>query len=109
MDDLYDYSWLKHFESGWFDINDVLYAPSYYLKNCCPKDFKKKVKITPWGLDNFTPKKSVEKKWDVIFPHRLQKDKGVDRLIEISQICTDVEFLITTPQKEVLVYYCGLS
>jgi len=99
-DDLHDYSWLKYFESGWFDVNDILYVPSHYLKNYCPKEFKKKIRIKPWGLDSFTPKKSTEKKWDVIFPHRLQKDKGIDRLIEISQICTDVEFLITTPQKK---------
>jgi|GEM_PF-1158269 len=99
-DDLYDYSWLKHLEYSWFDINDVLYVPSHYLKEYCPEEFKEKTEIRAWGLDNFTPKTATERKWDVIFPHRLQKDKGVDTLIEIVQMCPGVEFLITTPQKK---------
>ncbi len=99
-DDFYNYNWLRNFEVGWFDVNNVLYVPSYYLKKYCPENFKRKVKVKSWGLDNFKPKKSSEKKWDVIFPHRLQRDKGVDKLIDIIQICKDVEFLITTPQKQ---------
>jgi len=95
--DIYNYNWIKNFERGWMNVNDRIYASSRYLKNACPSELKKKVKIYPWGLDSFKPKKSIVNNWDVIFPHRLQTDKGVLEFIEIVKLLPNVHFLVTSP------------
>lgn len=95
--DLYGFDWLKNFEYGWFAINNTIYVPSHYLKNSCPDQFKAKIKVFSWGLDAFKPASSNQKKWDVIFPHRLQKDKGVEEFIRITKLLPRIKILVTSP------------
>jgi glycosyltransferase involved in cell wall biosynthesis len=96
--DLYSDPWLKNFECGWFDINEIVYTPSKYAASVCPKEFKNKIKIFPWGMDSFVSINNPNKIFEVIFPHRLQSDKGTGDLIEIVKQMPEVNFLITSPQ-----------
>lgn len=97
--DLYNYGWIKGFETGWFDLNDKVYVPSEYSGNTCPRSLKEKIRVFAWGMDSFTPKSSVTKKWDIVFPHRLQVDKGIDQLLDIMRLLPDAGFLIPSPLK----------
>lgn len=95
--DLYSSDLFKSFEKSWFSLNDVIYVTSKYLKNVCPARYDKKVKVFHWGLDNFKLKKAGVRNWDVVFPHRLQLDKGVLDFIKIVKRLPQVNFLVTTP------------
>jgi len=111
--DLYSYDWIKGFENGWFSVNDGIYVPSAYAKSVCPPPYRNKVKVFVWGMDGMRFIESKEKKWDVIFPHRLQADKGVERFISIIRSLPDVTFLVTSPltrgDVSTNVYYGRLS
>ena len=104
-DDLYSFPWLKNFELSWAQIYGSIYAPSRYITKNLPISIKNKVKILPFGVDgiNFIPERNYKKKYDVIFPHRLNEDKGVTQFINIIKKMPDVRFFITVPQKEGLV------
>lgn len=95
--DLYSFSWLKGFEFAWADTYDTIYAPSYFSKKSLPKNISKKIKVYPWGMDNFKPIDQC-KKIDVIFPHRINSDKGIDDLIYIVKKLPNINFTITIPQ-----------
>ncbi len=95
--DLYGFNWLKNFEYGWFALNNTIYVPSHYLRNSCPDQFKAKAKVFSWGMDAFKPSSSNQKKWDVVFPHRLQKDKGVEEFVRIIKLLPRIKILVTSP------------
>lgn len=112
--DLYSWSWLKNFEFGWFNAYDRVYTPSHFLADSVPHIFKKKIKVFPWGLDFFeVPQNNNDKNIDVIFPHRLDRDKGIDDFLKIVNRMPSIGFFITTPQKENVlksnVYFKKLS
>lgn len=94
--DLYDFPWLEGYENAWFNTYDVLYTSSMYSRSKLTDVFQKKARAFPWGMDAFTPK-VTEKQIDVIFPHRLDRDKGADLLLWIAKSMPDVEFVITAP------------
>lgn len=98
-DDLYSWPWLKNLESAWTGIYDRIYAPSRFLLNQCPQSLKQKIKVFPWGMDAYqhTPK-SKRKSYDVVFPHRLNKDKGIEDFLTMVSKLPDVRFAVTTPQ-----------
>ncbi|MBU4315618.1 glycosyltransferase, partial [Patescibacteria group bacterium] len=84
------------------DINDTVYVPSMYLKDACPEIYKDKVRIIPWGMDAFSIINNHLKKWDVIYPHRLQSDKGVQDLVRLlMKVPAEIKFLITSPLKHI--------
>lgn len=102
--DLYSWQWLKNVEIAWGDIYNSIYASSLFLKKGTPPSFRKKVKVFPWGMDvyrNSIP--AVSKDIDVIFPFRLNSDKGVDDFLTIATALPRVGFVVTVPQsKQVL-------
>lgn len=100
--DLYSDHWIRNFECGWFDINDTVYVPSMYLKETCPEIYKDKVRIFSWGMDSFDIINNNLKKWDVIYPHRLQSDKGAQDLVELLiKAPVEMKFLITSPLRHI--------
>ena len=99
--DLYSFEWIKNFELGWFEIYNTVYAPSNFLVAALPCKFQEKTKVFPWGLDNFTEQRYKNAKTiDVIFPHRMNGDKGIDDLIDIVSKMPDVKFVVTSPQNK---------
>lgn len=99
--DLYSWSWLKSFELAWFNTYNQIYVPSRFLANSIPYIFKRKIRIYPWGLDSFVSSKfDSNKTIDVIFPHRLNRDKGIDDFLKIVICMPNIKFYIPSPQKE---------
>lgn len=97
--DLYRWEWLSYFENAWLNLNDLLYVPSNYFKNFIPEKFKSKVRIHPWGLDSFikrVPNTPTNKEYDVVFPHRLSEDKGIDDFISLVKSLPNTKFLVTS-------------
>jgi glycosyltransferase involved in cell wall biosynthesis len=109
--DLCNWSWLKELEKCWFEIFDELYVPSNYAKSFIPQLYKSKIKVFPWGIDHLDFSEKVCKKTkDIIFPHRLELDKGVDEFIEIVKKLSDVNFTVTIPTRNVKnKYYLELK
>jgi hypothetical protein len=105
-DDIYAFSWLKKFEISWAQIYDSIYAPSQYIVKKLPASIKNKIKILPLGIDgiDFTSFQRHIKKYDVVFPHRLNDDKGLIQFIDIIGRMPDVKFFITIPQKEKFIH-----
>lgn len=98
-DDLYNMDWLKNFELGWFDIYNKIYNPADFIRDSIPNKYINKLVTLPWGMDNFEPyAKETNKQYDVVFPHRINKDKGIDDLLEIATRLKDVNFVITAKQ-----------
>jgi glycosyltransferase involved in cell wall biosynthesis len=112
-DDLYSFDWLNKFEIAWSNLYDCIYVPSIFNKKILPQAIKDKAIVIPWGMDNFKKQTSQNKKYDVIFPHRINSDKGIIDLIFIIKKLPEVNFVITIPQKISLLeknkYYTSLS
>ncbi|MFW0837945.1 MAG: hypothetical protein ACKKL5_03005 [Candidatus Komeilibacteria bacterium] len=102
-EDIYNMPWLSNFENAWADLYDTMYIASNYGKNRLPDSFKDKVKVIPWGMDGFRSEASVNKINDVIFPHRLSPDKGVEDFIMIVDSLPQVKFIVTVPQKKSVI------
>ena len=102
--DIYqEFSWLSNFENGWLSIYDLIISPSqFFIKNLSPSD-KNKFKIHPWGLDKtIKPLLKIESKvYDVIFPHRLSRDKGIEDFIETVKRMPDLSFCMTGLDKNI--------
>ncbi|HUT22155.1 MAG TPA: glycosyltransferase [Candidatus Bipolaricaulota bacterium] len=97
--DLYSWPWLKKTEFAWASIYDRIYVPSRFLAEECPQDFCKKIKVSPWGMDAFRKCLLSHKiKYDVIFPHRLDDDKGIEQFCCIVSKLPAVGFVVTFPQ-----------
>jgi glycosyltransferase involved in cell wall biosynthesis len=102
--DLYSWNWLKSFELAWFNSYDQIYVPSCFFANSIPYIFKKKIRVFPWGLDSFRSLKSNNNKtMNVVFPHRLNKDKGIDEFLKIVSRMPSTKFYVTSPQKEMFL------
>lgn len=101
--DLYGgYKWLGNFEKGWFDIFNIVVCPSKFFINNLDLKYRKKVKIHPWALDSRLKPELVNKKIDVIFPHRFSHDKGVKDLLFIAKKMKNVEFVLTGLERKVV-------
>ena len=96
--DIYSMSWLSSCELAWADMYDTVYVGSKYAKNKLPQKLRLKTKAMSWGMDSFSPLHSEFKKYDVIFPHRLNPDKGVEEFIQIVELLPGVQFFVTCPQ-----------
>ncbi len=96
-DDLYDFPWLINFENAWFKTYDHLYVSSHYSKTKLSPEFQDKARVFPWGMDAFKPVAPYVKDIDVIFPHRLDRDKGADLLIEVAKALPGIGFTISIP------------
>jgi len=99
--DLYKWNRLKYSEELWFDIFDVVYVPSKHLYDMIPVQFRRKVKVMPRGVDSFLLGESItyqnrDKDIDILFPHRLDDDKGIDDLIYIISSLPHYNFTITS-------------
>lgn len=94
--DLYSWNWLSRFEQACAGIYDVVYVPSKYLKSKAKVLKGPSIRVFPWGMnDVLVPVKNRKKDIDVVFPHRLDTDKGVDDLIEIIKKLPQLKFAIT--------------
>lgn len=102
--DIYQWEWLKKAEQVWFEIFDTIYVPSVFLKNQIPERHQDKIKVFPWGMDNVPVIKETiqweKRNIDVIFPHRLDKDKGVEEFIDLMKSFPEYSFAVTIPQKD---------
>lgn len=96
-DDLYSFDWLRSYELAWAHTYDSIYTPSPHIASHLPEPLKAKTKFLPHGMDAFTPVVSDEKKYDVVFPHRLNSDKGVDDLIKIAKGLNDASIAVPVP------------
>lgn len=96
--DLYSFNWLNKFEMAWAGIYDCIYVSSNFTKQSLPKTLKNKSISMPWGMDNFKKSESKIKIYDVVFPHRINDDKGISDLIYIVKALPDTNFVITIPQ-----------
>jgi glycosyltransferase involved in cell wall biosynthesis len=96
--DLYYFNWLKKLEFSWAELYDLIYVPSYFCKKILPLNLKNKSAVFPWGMDSFKKMVTQNKKYDVVFPHRINSDKGIDDLIYIAWNLPRVNFIITIPQ-----------
>jgi len=98
--DLYQWDWLKTAEQVWTKIYDIIYVPSQFLFDQLPDAMKEKAEVLPWGLAHIKFPNSLpfkRKIYDVIFPHRLDSDKGIEDLLEITTNLPHVNFVITSP------------
>jgi len=103
-DDLYSFNWMKQFESGWFELYNKIYAPSQLLAKAVPDLFRGKISVYPWGLNSIDIDLNISpKNTDVVFPHRLNADKGIEEFIGIVSRMNDLEFIVTSPQKEAVI------
>ena len=102
-DDLYDFPWLSPYENSWFKTYDRLYVSSSYSKSKLSREFQDKAKIFPWGLDAFTAQPASKRDVDVIFPHRLDRDKGAHALAGLAESLPNKLFLVTVPSFQSLV------
>lgn len=101
--DIYnEHAWLNNFENGWLDIFDLIVCPSKFFINNLNAKGKKKIRIYPWGLDYSLNPKLVNKKIDVIFPHRFSHDKGVKDLLLIARKMKNTGFVLTGLGKKVI-------
>lgn len=98
--DLYSFDWLSSYETAWANTYDSIYTPSRYIESQLPEPLKKKTKFMPHGMDAFSPATSPDKKYDVIFPHRLNEDKGIVDLIDIAKGIPEAKIAIPVPQKQ---------
>ncbi len=98
-DDLYSWSWLKQFEHAWALSLHKLYVPSQHLFRHLPENWKDRTRVFPWGMDGIhTTRGRGVSTFDVVFPHRLDSDKGVDNLLGIARRIPELSFALTTPQ-----------
>lgn len=92
---------LYPFEQAWLSTYDAIYIPSEHAKQTYFPN-RAAVKVYRWGLDSINqltvPNRA--KKWDVIFPHRLNEDKGVVQFFEIVQKFKDMSFCVAVPKEE---------
>lgn len=101
--DLYAWPWLQPFERAWAETYDVIYVPSHFLAQSVPSWLVRKVKEFPWGMGIYhtlSPFYSGKKQIDIIFPHRLAPDKGVNDLISIITDMPHVRLTVSVPQPE---------
>lgn len=101
-DDLYSWSWLKNYEAAWFETYDVVYVSSEFLYQSSPILYQRKLKVFPLGMDAFTPTKPTHKikKYDVVFPHRLDDDKGISDFMHIVSNMPNTTFVVTSPKRK---------
>jgi hypothetical protein len=91
-----EFKWMANFENGWFELFDKIICPSnFFLENIKHKNDDKFL-VIPWGIDDSVKSDFLgKKKYDVIFPHRLAKDKGIEDLIAIAKLLPTLKFCIT--------------
>ncbi len=99
--DLYSFSWSASVEHAWAELFDIVYVPSDFARIAMSKELQAKTRVFPWGMDAVKfLKKDLDKKWDVVFPHRLQSDKGVEDFITIVGECDGVSFVVPVPNED---------
>lgn len=99
--DIYEKGWVDKAEQLWASLYDRVYVPSEYALSQLPGFLSSTAKNFAWGLDAInvpkTQKSFCDRKFDVVFPHRLNHDKGKDDLLYIVQKLKNISFIITTP------------
>ncbi|MDX9971192.1 MAG: glycosyltransferase [Candidatus Gracilibacteria bacterium] len=96
--DLYNWAWLHYAENLWAKLFDILYVPSYYAKATLPKDFATS-KIFPWGINHIKFRPQQRKRNTILFPHRLEEDKGVKDFIDLVEDLPDIQFIVVNSKK----------
>jgi len=97
--DLYRWDWLNSLENFWFNAYEVLYVGSEFFRNLIPQKYQYKVKANHWGLYGISFPSNTEKKYSVVFPHRLSEDKGVMDFYKIAQKLPKLKFVVTSYDK----------
>lgn len=98
QNDLYSFEWLKSFEAAWTSVYDRVYASTKYIVPRLPSLLREKTKILPFGMDAFQPSSADAKKHDILFPHRLNSDKGIEEFIAITKKVPEHSIVIPIPQ-----------
>lgn len=98
-DDLLQSNWLHDYEKAWTSVCERVYVPSRFAYSQLPDYLANKAKAFHWGLDSVRPalKPNDAKDIDVVFPHRISADKGINDLLEICKLCPEFNFVITSP------------
>lgn len=97
--DLYKWKWLSDAETFRFETFDCIYVPSDHLFSKVPDKYKSKTFVFPWWMDHLktnSNESNTTKEYDVIFPHRLAKDKWVNDFIYIAERLPQINFLVTS-------------
>lgn len=95
---------LRVFEEAWLDSYDVVYVSSQHAKQAY-FSARDTVRVHPWGLDSVIGMLpgSQKKAWDVIFPHRLNEDKGISLFAKIVEQLPDLSFCVALPKERSVV------
>lgn len=103
--DLYSWGWLAGFEKAWAGIYDAIYVPSKHLESQCGPLNSSSLRVFPWGMDGILPVETAKgpRDIDVVFPHRLDADKGIEDLAAIAEALPDVSFAVTSVQSEAVI------
>lgn len=103
--DLYSWGWLTGFEKAWSGIYDAIYVPSKHLESKCGPLGAKSIRVFPWGMDGILPvnAKDSPKDIDVVFPHRLDADKGIEDLAAIAEALPAITFAVTSVQSDSII------
>ncbi len=96
--DMTNSKWMMFTERGWLEICDVIWAASRFFVRNLPFVYHEKVCFTgePFDPSLYTSYRNlVRKKYDVVWPHRLAPDKGVEDLFQILSMVPEVSILVT--------------
>jgi len=109
--DLLKEDWISMYEQAWASVYEKVYVPSYYAYHTLPEFLASKSSVYAWGLDAVTPelKPSGTKNIDVVFPHRMSSDKGIEELIAICALCPNAQFVVTSPSGIIPSAYKNIS
>jgi len=91
--DLYSWTWLEHAEKLWSNLFDIVYVPSFYAKSTLPKDFAHS-KIFPWGINHLYFSQRKTKRNTILFPHRLEEDKGAESFVKLVECLPNELFVV---------------
>lgn len=102
--DIYEAEWVVRSEQLWGTLFDKIFVPSRYAYSQLPAYLADKASIHPWGMDAVTSegfvKPYAQRTIDVIFPHRLNSDKGIGDLAAIARQLPHVTFVVTSPSSK---------
>ncbi len=103
--DLYSWGWLTGFERAWSGIYDAIYVPSKHLESKCAPLGSQSIRVFPWGMDGILPTNAIDgpRDVDVVFPHRLDADKGIEDLAAIAEALPECTFVVTSVQSASII------
>ena len=97
--DMINWPWAVQQELAWLEIYDKIWCASLFFSKGLPEKYKHKVVHTGEPFEPSTITQPVipmeARKYDVVFPHRLDRDKGVDDFLYLVKMTPELSYLIT--------------